>query len=151
MLSHQVKLNPPTRRRGEFHTPQAYFTLQSNISPTRKGGFSSKKHRQSRCFFLVRAAGVRMKLGSLRQPSFANCAKAAKRKKDTGSLRGSHPYQTHQKTTTRRGWWFFCVFGTDENPANCRHSFSFQQPLRSLRSSAAAGCRASFELPPSAP
>jgi hypothetical protein len=39
-IQQNVKLNPPTRRRGEFHTPQAYFTLQSNISPTRKGGFS---------------------------------------------------------------------------------------------------------------
>ena len=43
MLPHQVKLNPPARRRGEFHTPQAYFTLRSNISPTRKGGFSWKR------------------------------------------------------------------------------------------------------------
>ena len=42
LLKQNVKLNPPTRRRGEFHTPQAYFTLQSNNSLTRKGGFSWK-------------------------------------------------------------------------------------------------------------
>ena len=56
LLKQNVKLNPPTRRRGEFHTPQAYFTLQSNISPTRKGGFSWKTDKSKLVGF---SGGVR--------------------------------------------------------------------------------------------
>ena len=95
----QMKLNPPTCRLDMFHTPQAYFTLQSNISPTRKGGFSWKRQVSvETCRFLAEWVG------------FLACGRAEARLwPSTGRSFTPGPFESlpflHNKTLTGISLW----------------------------------------------
>ena len=69
LLKQNVKLNPPTAA-AISHERSEYFTLRSNISPTRKGGFSWKTDLSKQVGFSGGEGGIRPSATAL---PFAYC------------------------------------------------------------------------------